>query len=210
MSALLQSNMTYMHQKRGPQYHWVVELFRRLKLPVYDDVHRALENFNDLRMKQLEFAKTEKSKKRRIQLKGERTKDAQRRKEWSKLHGHDIYGDEDSDTAELKPKKGKKGQTSVEGKYKACGSSTHLRSSNKLCPYNKKRVGDAPTLPYKDDDVSSFHSDLSENQDQVIFCIRQMKVTLHQLMIGAMKMISLVVICMFVEHLVEHTNENVP
>ena len=164
--ALLQSNMTYMYRKRGPQYHWVVELFRRLKLPVYDDVHRALENFNGLRMKQLEFAKTEKSKKRRIQLKGERTKDAQRRKVWSKLHGHDTYGDdEDSDTAELKPKKGKKGQTSVEGKCKACGSSTHLRSSNKLCPYNKKRVGDAPTLPHKDDDISSFHSDLSENQD---------------------------------------------
>ena len=75
--ALLQSNMTYLYQKRGPQYHWVVELFRRLKLPVYDDVHRALEDFNELRMKQLEYAKTDKSKKRRIALKVERTKAAQ-------------------------------------------------------------------------------------------------------------------------------------
>ena len=65
-----------MYRKRGPQYHWVVELFRRLKLPLYDDVHQALEDFNELRMKQLENKKVEKSKKRRIQLKGERAKDA--------------------------------------------------------------------------------------------------------------------------------------
>ena len=80
--ALLQSNMTYMYRKRGLQYHWVVELFRRLKLPVFDGVHRALEEFNELRMEKLEHVKTEKSKKRRIILKVERTKDAQRRKEW--------------------------------------------------------------------------------------------------------------------------------
>ena len=136
--ALLQSNMTYMYRKRGPQYHWVVELFRRLKLPVYDDVHRTLEEFNKLRMEKLEHEKTEKSKKRRIMLKVERTKDAQRRKEWSKKHGHDTYGDdEDSDTAELKPKekkKSKKGQK-MEGQCK-CGSTTHLRTSHKQCPYN--------------------------------------------------------------------------
>ena len=104
--ALLQSNMTYLNRKHGPQYHWVVELFRRLKLPVYDGVHRALEEFNELRMEKLEYAKTEKSKKKRVMLKVKRTKDAQCRKEWSKKHGHDTYGDdEDSDTAELKPKK---------------------------------------------------------------------------------------------------------
>ena len=45
--ALLQSNMTYMYRKRGPQYHCVVELFRRSKLPVYDGVHRTLEEFNE-------------------------------------------------------------------------------------------------------------------------------------------------------------------
>ena len=30
--ALLQSNMTYIYEKRGPQYHWVVELFKLLRL----------------------------------------------------------------------------------------------------------------------------------------------------------------------------------
>ena len=41
--ALLQSNMTYMYQKRGPQYHWVVGLFEHLKLPVFDGIQGALE-----------------------------------------------------------------------------------------------------------------------------------------------------------------------
>ena len=113
--ALLQSNMTYMYGKRGPQYHWVVELFRRLKLPVYDGFHRALEDFNKLRMEKLEHEKTEKSK-RRIMLKVERIKDAQHRKEWSRKHGHDTYGDdEDSDTAELKPKEKKKAKGTKNG-----------------------------------------------------------------------------------------------
>ena len=40
-----------------------------------------------------------------------------------------------------------------------------MRSSHRECPFNKKRVGDAPTLPHKDDDTSSFHCDLSEIQD---------------------------------------------
>ena len=107
--ALLQSNMTYMYKKRGPQYHWVVELFRRLKLPVFDGVQAALEEFSELRKKNLDRQKTDKCKKRRIQLKVERTKDAQRRKAWSKKHGHDTYGDDhsDDDDLELKPKASK-------------------------------------------------------------------------------------------------------
>ena len=63
-----------MYKKRGPQYHWVVELFRHSKLPVYDG---ALEEFNELRMEKLEHKKTKKSKKRRIMLKVERTKDVE-------------------------------------------------------------------------------------------------------------------------------------
>ena len=60
--ASLQSNMTYLYRKCGPQYHWVVELFTCLKLPVFDGVHRALENFNELRVEKLEHEKTEKYK----------------------------------------------------------------------------------------------------------------------------------------------------
>ena len=51
-------------------------------------------------------------------------------------HGHDTYGDnEDSDTAELKPKERKRDKM-VEGQCK-CGSKPHLWTSHE-CPYNKK------------------------------------------------------------------------
>lgn len=102
--ALLQSNMTYMYEKRGPQYHWVIELFRHMKLPVFDGVLEALEKFNKVRKKKLESRQTEEFRKRRIQLKVDRMKDAQRRKMWSEKRGHDTYGDNDSndDDNELK------------------------------------------------------------------------------------------------------------
>ena len=77
--ALLQSNMTYMYEKRGPQYHWVVELFERLKLPVFDGVQAALEEFNEHRKLNLDHEKTDSYKQRRVQLKTERTMDAQHR-----------------------------------------------------------------------------------------------------------------------------------
>ena len=46
---LLQSNMTYMYEKHGPQYHWIPELYRRLRLPVYDGIQQALVLFNQQR-----------------------------------------------------------------------------------------------------------------------------------------------------------------
>ena len=39
----------------------------------------------------------EKCKKRRIELKVERTKGAQRREAWMHKHGHDTYGDDSGD-----------------------------------------------------------------------------------------------------------------
>ena len=36
--ALLQANLTYMHAKFG---HWIPELYRRMKLPVFDGVQEA-------------------------------------------------------------------------------------------------------------------------------------------------------------------------
>ena len=141
--ALLQSNMTYMYHKRGPQYHWVTELFRLLKLPVFDGVESSLQTFNEQRMAELKRKMSSKNKKRRIQLIGERTKDAQRRKEWSKKHGHDTYGDDgsDDDAVEQKVKRKarpKKWQATTGGMCRACGSTSHQRSSHRDCPFSKK------------------------------------------------------------------------
>ncbi len=150
--ALLQSNMTYMYTKRGPSYHWIPDLYQRLKLPVYDGLREVLEASNRERKARLDDRKTEKTKKRRIQLKMERIKDAQCRKDWSKRHGHDTYGDTDDLDSEAKPKVSKKvkpAKSSSGGKCK-CGSTTHRRSNHRSIPLAISRrracgIGDLAT-----------------------------------------------------------------
>ncbi len=138
--ALLQSNMTYMYTKRGPSYHWISDLYQRLKLPVYDGLREALEASNRRWMKGLADQKTDKTKKRRIQLKMEITKDAQLRKSWSKKHGHDTYGDTDVLDSEAKPKASKqvKPRKSSSGGKCKCGSTGHRCVSHRDCPMNKR------------------------------------------------------------------------
>ena len=134
---LLQSNMTYMYEKWGPTYHWVPELYRQLKLPLYDGLQEHLEIQNRKRKEHLDFQKTEQQKKRRIELKKMRTIDAQRRKEWSKKHGQDTYGDV-SENSLVNTNARNSGNAS--GSRCKCGSTTHKRTSHKECPYNKTKV----------------------------------------------------------------------
>ena len=56
--ALLQANLTYMHAKFGVSYHWTPDLYRRMKLPVFDGVQEALERRNVQRKRGLDRAKT--------------------------------------------------------------------------------------------------------------------------------------------------------
>ena len=96
---LLQANLTYMHAKFGTSYHWIPELYRRLKLPVFDGVQEALEKHSVQRKRKLDRKKMTPVKKRRIALKVQRTLEARERIKWSKKHGHDTYGcDSDSDS----------------------------------------------------------------------------------------------------------------
>ena len=52
------------------------------------------------------------------------------------------------------------------GKCKACGSTTHVRSTHRECPYNKKRSCDAPTAPPEDDDSASDDSQSGVSLDE--------------------------------------------
>ena len=70
--ALLQANLTYMHAKFGISYHWIPDLYRRMKLPVFDGVQEALEKHNLQCKRKLEREKTTPVKKRRIELKKRR------------------------------------------------------------------------------------------------------------------------------------------
>ena len=145
--ALLQANLTYMHAKFGISYHWIPDLYRRMKLPVFDGVQEALEKHNLQRKRKLEREKTTPVKKRRIELKKRRVVEGFRRSEWSKKHGRDAYGQNDeheSDHAKvLKRKRGKakprKAKPKSDGLCSACGSSTHKRSTHRDCPFNTKR-----------------------------------------------------------------------
>ena len=150
---LLQSNMTYMHSKHGPSYHWVpeFELFRRLGLTVFEGLQEQLEALNRKIKAGLDLAKTEAAKRRRIQLKRERVLDSQRRKEWTKAHGRDTYGsDDEADTVQ---------KVGVKRKCK-CGSSTHSLPTHRDCPMNKKRKVDAPGSLH--DDVAPCESSDSD------------------------------------------------
>ena len=168
--ALLQSNMTYMYEKRGPQYHWVVELFKLLRLPVFDGVQAALEAFNKERKQELDRQKTERYKRRRVQLKEGRTMDAQRRKEWSKKHGHDTYGDDaNEESTKVKsagPRAHKKTKVSTEGKCRACGFTTHQRSTHRDCPFNKV-CGTDDSSRLEDDQVSENSDVIGVSEDSL-------------------------------------------
>ena len=166
--ALLQSNMTYMYEKYGPQYYWVVELFRLLRLPVFDGVHAALEAFNEQRKQELDRKKTERYKRRRVQLKEEKNVNAQRRKEWSKKHGHDTYGDvnRDEEVKPTGPRAHKKNKVSTEGKCRACGSTTHRRSTHRDCPDKKVRGTDVSSR-LKDDQMSENSDVIGVSEDSL-------------------------------------------
>ena len=78
---LLQANMTYMHARFGVTYHWIPELYRRMKLPIFEGIVTALEKHN-IRRKRLDLAKTTPQKKR-IELKMKRVVEGIERIKWS-------------------------------------------------------------------------------------------------------------------------------
>ena len=124
-----------MYSKQGQGYHWIPELYRRMNLPVFDGVQQALVSYNQRRHK------SDKQKRRRLQLKIERTRDAQQRKNWSKKHGHDTYYDLDDaeDEPDLAPSTSRVRHQVSNKQCKACGSTTHQRSTHRDCPFNKGR-----------------------------------------------------------------------
>ena len=137
---LIQANLTYMNNKLGTGYHWMPKLFDEMKLPVFDNVKKALEMYNVERMKRLCKAKTTLVKKRRIELKRQRVQDGFKHQAWSKMHGNDTYGgngdvdsyDKEDNVGRTKGKATKMPKNRCEGAKKrcgACGSTTHQRSS---------------------------------------------------------------------------------
>ena len=156
---LCQSNMTWLTGKRGIQYHWLLDLFRRLKLPLFDGMEEALRKANDERAKKLEKLKTDEFKKKQITLKRKREIEQAVRKQWLQeqetSHG---YGNDDELDCEAQDDDVQGGsdllsQTTVTGpdgasvvtskKTCKCGSTKYLRTSHRDCPlWKDKQVSD--------------------------------------------------------------------
>ena len=63
---LLQGNMTWLGKKHGLSFHWLLDFFDRLKLPLFDGMADALKKGNEICATNLEKKKTEKAKEKRI------------------------------------------------------------------------------------------------------------------------------------------------
>ena len=173
---LLQANLSYMHAKRGTSYHWIPELYRRMKLPVFHGIVEALEKHSARRKRKLEWAKGTPQKKRRIELKKKRVIDGQERKKWSKKHGHDYGCDSENSDIDVKVSRDKgrrKGRPQGKGECASCGSSTHKRSNHRDCPFNKKRAEKetiSSSRTESDGEVSSESSSEMESGTDVCTC----------------------------------------
>ena len=66
---LMQANMTWLCKKKGLSYHWLLDLFQRLKLPVFDGMKDALQRANEIRAKNHEQKQTKKAKQQRTNWK---------------------------------------------------------------------------------------------------------------------------------------------
>ena len=173
---LLQANLSYMHAKRGTSYHWIPELYRHMKLPVFHGIVEALEKHSARRKRKLEWAKGTPQKKRRIELKKKRVIDGQERKKWSKKHSHDYGCDSENSDIDVKVSRGKgrrKGRPQGKGECASCGSSTHKRSNHRDCPFNKKRAEKetiSSSSTESDGEVSSESSSEMESGTDVCMC----------------------------------------
>ena len=138
---LLQSNLSYMIEKHGVKYHWLLDLFKRLKLPIFDGMKEGLEKANRDRLHRLAFKKTERAKKRRIEIYQSRDKEQKARSKWAKKqkiqhdYGTNIMVEESHDS-----------KAPVGQKRCKCNSTSHLRTNHSECPLNPKRKRNASAV----------------------------------------------------------------
>ena len=142
--------MTWCHQNRGESYHWLLDLYQRLKLPVTTAVVDALRKANQERMAALMRKQSDGGKRKRICQKIARTEEQQERKKWTRrqaiIHTYgtddpeidDEDGDAEEAVSEAERIVGSDDRTIVSGRKCKCGSTNHLRTSHRSCPHNKK------------------------------------------------------------------------
>ena len=147
---LIQSCMTNFYTKRGPEYHWIVDLLNRMDLPVVPNLPYILKELNEKRFSYLQSKKSDAAKaKRKLYKKRRKVHEHQRRRLFVQKSAMKLkYGSDEEDTPIRKCK---------------CGSTDHKRTIHKSCPLNNNAFEDID--PATEDDVSSVSEPDSEPLD---------------------------------------------
>ena len=66
---ILQRSETWCYEVRGPQYHWVTDLYERINLPILPAIVKALSEAVKLRAAELQKQKSNHSKALRVRMK---------------------------------------------------------------------------------------------------------------------------------------------
>lgn len=150
-----QGNMTWCYETRGKSYHWIIDLYDRLQLPVIPSITQALQKEVEERMMEIEKGRTDHKKKIRVQMKVARAEEQEARKKWVKRQAvQHTYGnnddDDDRDNEEdpnlvtaVRQVIGVAEQsdgtlTLISGRTCKCGSRQHQRTTHSACPLNKR------------------------------------------------------------------------
>ena len=97
---LLQANMSHLYEKKGASYHWILDLFSRLRLPLLDGMQEALLMANQKCHKTLVKKQSEEGKDAHTRWKKSRAQEHEERKLWSRQQSiPHTYGSE-SDNVE--------------------------------------------------------------------------------------------------------------
>ena len=152
---LIQSCMTNLYTKRGPQYHWMLEILKRMGLPVVPQLKYILKKCNTARFSSLRNQKTDAAKAKRKLYKRKRKVDEHKARRLfvqksAMVHG---YGCDEAETPIKKCK---------------CGSTDHKRTTHKSCPLRSAFYGERKSDPAPASDVIVTSSDecLSESDSE--------------------------------------------
>ena len=147
-AGLCRGNMTWCFKVRGNNYHWVIDLYQRLNLPVIPAAAEALVKCVQDCAAELNKQQTEARKQQQIRMKVARTEDQEERKKLVKqqavrhTYGGDSKDEGDDDgqlVSDVNEILGNKDDLLVvRGRKCRCGSTRHQRTSHKDCPLNKK------------------------------------------------------------------------
>jgi len=154
---LLQANMSWLYRKKGASYHWLLDLFARLRLPLFDGMQEALQKANEKRHKNLAKKESERGKDVRTKWKKARVQEHEERKLWSQRQSiPHTYGSESDDDSEgertgnltnTQAKKNRGGRKKQVAHIADSESSDESGATNRVCTCGSARATHQRSCP---------------------------------------------------------------